>query len=63
MAEEKEGQSRITNVYVKINGKGRLRLFCEMDESFECVHVQFAWTLPEVQQMLANNVRNGKVRE
>ena len=62
IAENTDGQTRITNVFVRLNGNGRLRLFCELDRSFECVHVQFAWTLPEVQQMFANNVRNGKVR-
>lgn len=32
-----------------------------MDESFECIHVQYAWTLPKVQEMYANNVRDGNV--
>ena len=36
---------------------------CEEDESFECIHVQYAWTLPKVQEMYANNVRDGKVKD
>ena len=61
IGEEKDGKLRVINVYVKLNGKGMMRLWCEADESFECIHVKYAWTLPKVQEMYANNVRNGKV--
>ena len=57
------GKNRITNVYVRVNGKGIMRLWCEEDESFECIHVQYAWTLPKVQEMYANNVKNGNVQD
>ena len=63
IAEEKEGRTRITNVYVKVNGQSVMRLWCELDESFDCGHVLYAWTLPVVQEMYANNVRNGRVKE
>ncbi len=62
IGEEKDGKLRVINVYVKLNGKGIMRLWCEKDESFECIHVKYAWTLPKVQEMYANNVRNGKVK-
>ena len=61
IGEEKDGKLRVINVYVKLNGKGIMRLWCEKDESFECIHVKYAWTLPKVQEMYANNVRDGKV--
>lgn len=35
----------------------------EADGSFDCIHVQYAWTLPAVQEMYANSVRDGKVKE
>ncbi len=63
IAEKKDGKTRITNIYVRVNGRGVLRLWCELDESFECSHVEYAWTLPEVQEMFVNNVRNGNVKE
>ena len=34
-------------------------LKCKHDQSFECIDVQYAWTLPKVQEMYANNVREG----
>jgi len=61
IGEEKDGKFRVINVYVKVNGRGIMRLWCEADESFNCIHVQYAWTLPKVQEMYANNVRNGRV--
>ena len=61
IGEEKDGKLRVINVYVKLNGKGIMRLWCEKDESFECIHVKYAWTLPKVQEMYANNVKDGKI--
>ncbi|PYB68526.1 hypothetical protein DMB44_04115 [Thermoplasma sp. Kam2015] len=46
------GRPRIFNVYVKRNGHGDFRLWCEQDNSFDCVHVEVAWTYPEVQRMM-----------
>ena len=39
---------RIINVYIK-DGK----LWCEHDESFDCIHVGFAYSIPKVQRSLA----------
>ena len=61
IGQEKDGKIYIINIYVKVNGKGIMRLWCEEDESFECIHTQYAWSLPKVQEMYANMVRNGKV--
>ena len=61
IGQEIAGKSHTYNIYVKVNGKGIMRLYCEMDESFECIHTQYAWTLPKVQEMYANNVREGRV--
>ena len=63
IAEEKDGMTRITNVYVRVNGNGIMRLWCELDESFDCGHVEYAWTLPSVQEMYANNLKNGRVKK
>lgn len=46
------GRPKIFNVYVKRNGHGDFRLWCEADESFDCVHVEVAWTYPQVQRMV-----------
>ncbi len=53
------GRSRTFNIYVKENGYGHLRLWCEEDESFDCYHVGYALTLAAVQDMFAR-VRGGK---
>ena len=46
------GRTRIFNIYIKRNGNGNFRLWCEDDNSFDCVHVEVAWTYPQVQQMV-----------
>ena len=44
--------SRIFNIYVKQNGGGNFRLWCEADNSFDCWHVKEAWGYPQVQHMM-----------
>jgi DNA-binding PadR family transcriptional regulator len=56
---EGSGKERIFNIYVRENGQGHLRLWCELDESFDCYHVGYALTLAPVQDMFAR-VRGGK---
>ena len=46
------GKYRIVYVYTKPNGHNVMRLYCDVDESFDCVHTRFAWTLPDVQAMM-----------
>ena len=44
--------SRIFNIYIRQNGNGEFRLWCEHDNSYECWHVKAAWTYPHVQKMM-----------
>ena len=53
-------RSRIFNIYVKQNGHGIFRLWCEADDSYECWHVREAWTYPQVQKMMTQY--KGKVK-
>ena len=43
---------RIFNIYIRRNGNGIFRLWCEEDDSYECWHVREAWGYPEVQKMM-----------
>ncbi len=45
---------RIFNIYIKRNGNGDFRLWCEEDDSFDCWHVRAGWGYPEVQHMMVN---------
>ena len=56
------GRDRIVTIYVKLNGNGILRLWCEVDESYDCWHVSEAWSLPEVREMYFNQVKKGNVK-
>ena len=44
--------TRIFNIYIRQNGHGYFRLWCEADNSFDCWHVKEAWTYPAVQKMM-----------
>ena len=44
--------TRIFNIYIRQNGHGYFRLWCEEDNSFDCWHVKEAWTYPAVQKMM-----------
>lgn len=46
------GKYRIVYVYTKPNGHNIMRLWCEVDQTFECSHTKYAWTLPDVQAMI-----------
>lgn len=46
------GKYRIVYVYTKPNGHNVMRLYCDVDQSFDCIHTRFAWTLPDVQAMV-----------
>ena len=56
-------KDRIINIYLKVNGKGVLRLWCEYDEDFVCPHVDYAWTLPEIQEMVQGQKEKGNLKE
>ena len=53
--------SRIFNIYVKRNGNGEFRLWCEHDNSYDCWHVKAAWTYPHVQKMMMHYKGKAKV--
>ncbi len=53
--------SRIFNIYVKRNGNGEFRLWCEHDNSYDCWHVKAAWTYPHVQKMMMHYKEKSKV--
>ena len=52
---------RIFNIYVKRNGNGEFRLWCEHDDSYDCWHVKAAWTYPHVQKMMMHYKEKAKV--
>lgn len=56
------GKDRLVTVYVKSNGKGILRLWCELDESFDCWHASEAWSLPDVREMYFDQVKKGNIK-
>ena len=57
-----QGHDRVVFVYVKLNGNGIMRLWCEVDNSYTCWHVKYAWTLPDVQAMVQYQIRNGNAK-
>ncbi len=59
---DNKGHNRTVFVYVKLNGNGILRLWCEVDQTFECKHTKFAWTLLDVQVMIEYQLLKGNVK-
>ena len=56
-----EGHDRVVYVYVKLNGHNILRLWCEVDNTFDCWHTRFAWSLPDVQAMIQIQYAKGNI--
>ena len=56
------GKDRVVMVYVRLNGRGFMRLWCEEDENFDCIHVKYAWTLPKVQEMIQMQIDKGNMK-
>ena len=54
---------RIVSVYVKLNGRNILRLWCDVDKTFDCVHTRYAWSLPDVQEMVEVQYAHGNIRK
>ena len=57
------GKDRVIMVYVKLNGRGIMRLYCDVDDSYECRHTRYAWTLPSVQEMVQIQRDKGNMKE
>ena len=53
--------TRIFNIYIKQNGGGYFRLWCEADNSYDCWHVKEAWGYPQVQQMMMHYTGKTKI--
>lgn len=54
--------SGVIMVYVKkINS--HFELWCEKDESKECRHVDFAWSLPQMRALIEEYIRSGKIKK
>ena len=53
--------TRIFNIYIRQNGHGYFRLWCEEDKSFDCWHVKEAWGYPQVQQMMMHYTGKTKI--
>lgn len=56
------GKDRIVDIYVK-ETKRKLRLWCSLDESYECYHVLVAWGLPEVQDLIVKKAEERGIAE
>lgn len=63
--EEIDSSGNITSVvmvYVRrINS--HFELWCEKDESKECRHVDFAWSLPHMRALIEEYLKEGKIKE
>ena len=59
---DKKGSERAVFVYVRLNGNGIMRLWCEVDNSYSCWHVKYAWTLPDVQAMVQYQITRGNAK-
>jgi len=58
-----QGHDGVVFVYVKLNGNNILRLWCEVDNTYDCVHTKYAWSLPDVQAMVQNQVLKGNIKK
>ncbi|WMT51293.1 MAG: hypothetical protein RE471_00045 [Ferroplasma sp.] len=58
-----KGDDRVVFVYVKLNGNNILRLWCEVDQTYNCVHTKYAWSLPDVQAMIQIQRDRGNINK
>jgi DNA-binding HxlR family transcriptional regulator len=56
-----QGHDRLVTIYVMINHDKVMRLYCDVDQSTTCWHVQYAWTLPEVQAWVQYHLQKGDI--
>ena len=57
------GHDRVVNLYVKPNRNNILRLWCEVDQTYDCVHTKYAWSLPDVQAMIQIQRDRGNIKK
>lgn len=53
------GNDRVIYIYTRPNGHNVMRLWCDADQTFQCKHSEFAWTLPDVQEMVELRFKEG----
>ena len=56
------GEDRVVYVYAKFDENNILRLWCELDNTYDCVHTRYTWTLPDVQAMVEIQYAKGNKR-
>jgi DNA-binding MarR family transcriptional regulator len=63
--EEIDSSGKITSVVMvyirRINS--HFELWCEKDESTECKHVDFAWSLPQMRALIEEYLKEGKIKD
>ena len=47
---DRAGHDRIVHVYLTPDENNIIRVKCEVDNTFDCWHTKFAWTLPDIQE-------------
>ncbi|MGC8585866.1 MAG: hypothetical protein ACP5L4_07140, partial [Thermoplasmata archaeon] len=58
-----KGNDRLVTIYVQINHDKVMRLWCDVDNSYNCWHVKYAWTLPEVQKWVQLHYQKGDIKD
>ncbi|MGC9123925.1 MAG: DUF6293 family protein [Thermoplasmata archaeon] len=58
-----KGNDRLVTIYVQINHDKVMRLWCDVDNSYNCWHVKYAWTLPEVQEWVQLHYQKGDIKD
>ena len=44
------GPDHLVFVYLTPDENNIMRLWCDVDNTYQCVHTMFAWTIPDVQE-------------
>ena len=61
------GPDHLVFVYLTPDEKNIMRLWCNVDNTYQCAHTKFAWTLPDVQERVQNKFvklnKGGKINE
>jgi DNA-binding PadR family transcriptional regulator len=60
---DRAGHDRVVFIYVKLNENNIMRLWCEVDNTYDCVHTKYAWSLPDVQAMVQVQYARGNVKK
>ena len=60
---DRAGHDRVVLVYAKLNGHNIMRLWCEVDNTYDCVHTKYAWSLPDVQAMVEIQYARGNIKK